>query len=241
LLYFILLTSLLSFAHDYSLYVNEKGQFDLEASFEISPLNIAMPIQEFIQTSFHDESLIQRLNKTADFEIREQKYQRDGAGLKLTTKSCKKKFLWFCKELEFNCEVSLSDSSFNQACRLDFNARDAKTVFDKSMEVLNTLHCQKQGGKILCSLTAKGWPRETLLTDSKRLAIAGSTETLRGFFQMQEFLEAKSSSYPDPIKGAELWQAHYDLGMSCSKKHQVFKILGKSNPLKRTCLEVPMK
>ncbi len=226
---------------DYSLYVNKTGQFDLEASFEVAPPSVSAPLKDFIQMSFHDEDLVLRLNKTNDFEIREQKYIKDRSGLKLITKSCKKKFLWFCKELEFNCEVSFSDSSYTQACRLDMATRDAKTVFDSSMEVLNTLTCQKQGGMIRCEITAKGHPRETPLTDSRRLAIAGSTETLRGFYQMQEFLEARSSQYPDPVKGAEQWQAHFEAGMECSKKYQVFKILGKMNPLKRTCLEVPIK
>lgn len=236
-----LLVSILSFAQDYSLYVDQKGHFDLEASFVISANDLSTPMQEFMQTSFHDEELIRKLNKTEDFEIREQKYQRDAGGLKLTTKSCKKKFLWFCKELEFNCEVSLADSSYKQVCRLDFSKKDAATVFDKKMDVLNTLQCHKQNAKIICSLVSQGLPRETLLADSRRLAVAGSTETLRGFYQMQEFLEKKASLLPNHTEPPKLWQAHYEEGLSCAKKYQVFKILGKTNPLKRTCLEVPMK
>ncbi len=221
--------------------MNKEGQFDLEARMEITPSSEFSIVRDLFTKGFHAEEIQTQINKTSDFEIREQKYTPYGGGLKLSTRSCKKKFLWFCKELEFNCEVNLSESQFKQICRLDFEKADAKTVFDKSLEVVNTIECSHQNAKFFCILTGKGHPRETLLTDSRRLAIAGSTETFRGFFQLKDFFERKSSLFPDPITGAKEWQAHYEASLACGKTHQVFKILGKTAPLKMSCHEVPIK
>lgn len=241
MIYLFLLASVLGFTGDYSIYVNDKGQFDLEASFEISPNEEMKTVKDLIEKGFHQEEITLKINKTEDFEIREQVYTKDGGGLKLATKSCKKNVIWFCKELEFKCDVSMSDNSFTQNCLLDFDKKDAKRTFDKSMDVMNTLSCDHQAGKFICKITGRGLPRETLLISAKQLAIGGSTETFRGFFQMQEYLERKSSALPDPVAGAKIWQAHYDESMNCSRRYQVFKILGKTSPVKRTCLEAPIK
>jgi len=240
LFYILFFISSLAFA-DYSLYVNKLGQFDLEADFEVTPSAEFASVSDLVEKGFHDEKTVLLLNKTSDFEIREQKFIPVGGVPQLFTKSCKQKFLWFCKELVFNCEVNKSGSSFKQVCRLDFEQKDAGSVFDKSMEVVNTLSCEAQAGKFFCKITGSGLPRATLLTDSKQLAIGGSTETFRGFFQMGEFFNRKNSVLPDPVAGSKEWQSHYELSMECSKKYQVFKILGGNTPLKRTCLEVQVK
>lgn len=238
---FLLLFSFTAFANDYSLYVNEKGRFDLEASFEFTPQGSFTTVKDITEKGFLNENVILALNTTHDFEIREQKLTPIPGGFSLASKSCKKKIFWFCRSIEFKCDVSFSDSSYKQVCKLNPETGDAPFLFDTEFDTMNTLDCQLQGGRFRCAISSKGRPKDGFLADARRLAIAGATESLRGFYLMQEYFEGTVLEKINPTKAATNWSPFFEEGKSCSKRYQVFKILGKMQSLKRTCLEIRKK